>query len=347
MPSADETGTPDADVRAIEIHGAPVDHGGAGPGAAGGPAMLRAMGVTEIPGRTVHDLGDVIVPDLPPDLMPNLRTGTRIERGPDPESRRPEWPPLQAVCASLHARTRASVEAGVIPITLGGDHTLAAGSMSGVLAGWRRRHGAGRDATDADLRDLPSLGLVWFDAHVDLNTPDTTLTGNPHGMPLAALLGYGVAPLDEIVTNLGVWNRSRAALLGGRDLDPGERARTTTRRPDAGSPHPWLIDGDAFRDETPESIADQVLDQVAPNAGDAFALSFDLDVIDPKKAPGVNLRSPNGLDPDTVFRVLETLATHGGCQAMDIVELDPTADDENATTAGFGVQAARVMFGRG
>jgi arginase len=341
MPSADETGTPDADVRAIEIHGAPVDHGGAGPGAAGGPAMLRAMGVTEIPGRTVHDLGDVIVPDLPP--------GTRIERGPDPDSRRPEWPPLQAICASLHARTRASVEAGAIPITLGGDHTLAAGSMSGVLAGWRRRHGAGRVATKTndlqDLRDLPPLGLIWFDAHVDLNTPDTTLTGNPHGMPLAALLGYGVAPLDDIVTNLGIFDRSRVALLGGRDLDPAERARTTTDRIAAGKPHPLLIDGETFTRETPEAIAERVLDLVAPNSGDAFALSFDLDVIDPKEAPGVNLRSPNGLDPDTVFRVLETLARHGGCQAMDIVELDPTADDENGTTARFGVQAARTMFG--
>lgn len=343
MPSAETTETADADVRAIEIHGAPVDHGGAGPGAAGGPAMLRAMGVSDIPGRAVHDLGDVVVPDLPP--------GTRIDRGPDPGSRRPEWPPLQAVCASLHARTRASVEAGAIPITLGGDHTLAAGSMSGVLAGWRRRHGAGPDAgsdrTNAnDLRDLPPLGLIWFDAHVDLNTPDTTLTGNPHGMPLAALLGYGVGPLDDIVTPLGIFDRTRVALLGGRDLDPAERARTTTDRSAAGKPHALLIDGDTFTRETPEAIAERVLDLVAPNRGDAFALSFDLDVIDPKKAPGVNLRSPNGLDPDTVFRVLDVLANHGGCQAMDIVELDPTADDENATTAGFGVQAARVMFGR-
>ncbi len=329
--------TPTSEPPAIDLHGVPVDHGGAGPGAAGGPAALRAAGVTAIPGRTVHDLGDVVVPDVAP--------GTAIERGPDPESRRPEWPPLRAVCASLHARTRASVEAGAIPLVLGGDHTLAAGSLSGVIAGWRRRHGASHDATDADLRDLPPLGLIWFDAHVDLNTPDTTLTGNPHGMPLAALLGYGVAPLDDMVTNLGVWDRSRAALLGGRDLDPGERARTTTRRPDAGRPHPWLIEGDAFRNETPESIADQVLDLVAPDAGDAFALSFDLDVIDPTRAPGVNLQSPNGLDPDEVFRVLERLAEHGGCRAMDIVELDPTADDELGTTAQYGVQAARTMFG--
>ena len=110
---------------------------------------------------------------------------------------------------------------------------------------------------------------------------------------------------------------------------------------------PLLIDGDTFTRESPETIANQILDLAAPNRGDAFALSFDLDVIDPKEAPGVNLKSPNGLDPDTVFRVLERLAQHGGCQAMDIVELDPTADDEHGTTAGYGVQAARVMFGRG
>lgn len=316
----------------IELHGAPVDHGGAGPGAAGGPAALRAAGIAEIAGRVVHDRGDVEVAPLPPDAI--------VNRGPDPESRRPEWPVLRAMCASLHARTRSAVEAGSIPLVLGGDHTLAAGSLSGVLAGWRARHG-----------DDARLGLVWFDAHVDLNTPDTTPSGNPHGMPLAALLGYGVAPLDDIVTPRGTWTRDRVVMLGGRDLDPGEEARVTRDPRDIPSEHALLIDGEAFRGdafggtESPEAIADRVLARIAPGPGDAFVLSFDLDVLDPTHAPGVNLRVPDGLTPDTVTRVLRRLAAHGGCIAMDVVEMDPTAD-RDGVTARLGVEAARTMFGR-
>lgn len=337
MPSQTSPPEPVPSVRLIEIHGAPVDHGGAGPGAAGGPAALRAAGITAIGGRQVHDLGDVEVAPLPP--------GTVVERGPDPESRRPEWPPLQAMCASLHARTRTAVAAGAIPLVLGGDHTLAAGSLSGVQAGWRMRHGMRPDADPASGDDAPPLGLVWFDAHVDLNTPETTPSGNPHGMPLAALLGYGVAPLDDVVTPLGRWNRDRVVMLGGRDLDPGEEARTT-RNPDDASEHALLIDGDAFAgDESPESIADRVLRRVAPNPGDAFVLSFDLDVLDPCEAPGVNLPVTNGLDRDTVMRVLRKLAAHGGCIAMDVVELDPTVDREGVT-ARLGVEAVRTIFGK-
>lgn len=338
MPPTSTPGEPVPAPPPIEIHGAPVDHGGAGPGAAGGPEALRAAGVGAIAGREVHDLGNVDVAPLPSDAV--------VTRGPDPDSRRPEWPSLQGLCAGLHARTRAAVAAGAIPLVLGGDHTLAAGSLSGVLAGWRVRHGVRPDADGGAGGDVPALGLVWFDAHVDLNTPETTPSGNPHGMPLAALLGYGVAPLDDVVTPLGRWNRDRVVMLAGRDLDPGEEARTTRDPDDATSEHALLIDGDSFAGhESPESIADRVLERVAPNPGDAFALSFDLDVLDPSHAPGVNLPAPNGLDRDTVMRVLRRLAAHGGCIAMDVVELDPTADHDGVT-ARLGVEAVATMFGR-
>ena len=310
----------------IEVVGAPVDLGGAGAGAAGGPAALRAAGILEIAGRSVVDHGDVEVAGLP--------EGTTIERGPDPESRRPEWPVMREVCAALHALTRAAVAGGSIPITLGGDHTIAAGSMSGVAAGWCDRHGA------IASTDAPPLGLVWFDAHADLNTPDTTPSGNPHGMPGAALLGHRVAPLDDVVGELGTFDRSRTVFLGCRDLDPGERARCST---DPDSDLPLLVEGEAFLRESPDSIAERVLRRIAPDGG-AFALSFDLDVLDPSHAPGVNLPVPHGLDPTTVLEVLRRLAAHGGCIAMDVVELDPTADRDDVT-ARLGVEAVATMFG--
>ncbi|MEC8321637.1 MAG: arginase family protein, partial [Planctomycetota bacterium] len=284
--SSEETG-PGNGLATIEIVGAPVDHGGAGPGAAGGPSALRAAGIVTIEGRTVHDRGDVEVPALP--------AGTEIVRGPDPESRRPEWPALIAVCRSLHEHTRAIVEAGGIPLVLGGDHTLAAGSMSGVAAAWCARHAA------STPEDAPPLGLLWFDAHADLNTPGTTPTGNPHGMPAAALLGHRVAPLDDVVGACGVFDPRRTVFLGCRDLDAGERMRCSSR---AAADLPLLIEGDACKRMSPGEIADRVLERLSPD-GDAFALSFDLDVLDPGIAPGVNLPTPDGLALDQVMPILE------------------------------------------
>ena len=316
---------PRATAAIIEVVGAPVDHGGAGAGAAGGPRRLREAGIGTIDGRTVRDRGDVAVPDLP--------AGVRIVRGPDPDAARPEWPSLRTVCRELHERTREIVADGGIPLVLGGDHTLAAGSMSGVATAWGDRH-----QTDAPA-DAPPLGLLWFDAHADLNTPDTTPSGNPHGMPAAALLGHRVAPLVDIVGPRGTFDPRRAVFLGGRDLDPGERARVST---DPASALPLLIDGDTFKSENPGSIADRVLERIAPGGG-AFALSFDLDVIDPSEAPGVNLPVPDGLRVEQVMPVLERLAAHGGCIAMDVVEFDPSADLDDRT-ARIGVDAARVML---
>ena len=316
---------PRATAAIIEVVGAPVDHGGAGAGAAGGPRRLREAGIGTIDGRTVRDRGDVAVPDLP--------AGVRIVRGPDPDAARPEWPSLRTVCRELHERTREIVADGGIPLVLGGDHTLAAGSMSGVATAWGDRH-----QTDAPA-DAPPLGLLWFDAHADLNTPDTTPSGNPHGMPAAALLGHRVAPLVDIIGPRGTFDPRRAVFLGGRDLDPGERARVST---DPASALPLLIDGDTFKSENPGSIADRVLERIAPGGG-AFALSFDLDVIDPSEAPGVNLPVPDGLRVEQVMPVLERLAAHGGCIAMDVVEFDPSADLDDRT-ARIGVDAARVML---
>lgn len=325
MPLSGFAISPDATPATIQIVGVPCDHGGAGPGAALGPEALREAGITEINGRTVLDRGDV-------EVSPRLDAAS-IRRGPDPESRRPEWPALQSVCRLLHEHTRDIVQSGSIPLTIGGDHTLAAGSMSGVATGWCQRHSA------TVSEDAPPLGLIWFDAHADLNTPTTTPSGNPHGMPAAALYGHRVGPLDDLIGDRGIFERRRGVFLGCRDLDPGEAARMSTNPESA---HPLLIDGATFAAESAVSIADRVLERVAPDGG-AFALSFDLDVLDPTEAPGVNLAVADGLRIEQVMRVLERLAAHGGCIAMDIVELDPTADLDGRT-ARIGVDAARMMF---
>jgi arginase len=134
----------------------------------------------------------------------------------------------------------------------------------------------------------------------------------------------------------GYFDRARTAFVGCRDLDHGESGRFN----DAG---PHLFDGAVFRHETPEDLADRVLDRVAPN-GAPFALSFDIDVLDPVHAPGVNLPVSGGLDPETVRRVLRRFAEHGGMIAMDVVEVDPTSD-RDGVTAGLAVELTGVALG--
>lgn len=292
-----------------------MDIGGAGPGAAGGPEAIRKAGLLKTLGPASVDLGDVEVEPLDVSL--------EIVRGPDPESRRPEWPLIRNVCATLGEQVESIVAAGHLPIVLGGDHALAVGSMAGVARAFRE---SGR----------PVPGLIWFDAHGDLNTPDTSPSGNPHGMPAAALLGYGVPPFDDVIGSHGYFDRARTAFVGCRDLDDGE----TTRFNDSG---PHLFDGAVFRHETPEDLADRILHQVAPD-GAPFALSFDIDVLDPVHAPGVNLRVKDGLDPDTVRRVLRRFAEHGGMIALDVVEVDPTSDLQGIT-AELAVEFAGIATG--
>ena len=300
--------------RHVRVLGVPMDIGGAGPGASGGPDAIRKAGLFGALGSTCVDLGDIDVESLDASL--------KIVRGPDPESRRPEWPLIRATCSTLRDKVEAIVTEGHLPVVVGGDHGLAAGSMAGVA---RAFHKAGRSVP----------GLIWFDAHGDLNTPETSPSGNPHGMPAAALLGFGVPPFDDVIGPDGFFDPARSAFVGCRDLDHGEALRFNES-----GPH--LFGDKRFRIEKPEDIADRILDRVAPD-GAPFALSFDLDVIDPREAPGVNLSVPGGLRVEQVMRVLERFADHGGCVAMDIVELDPSADIDDQT-ARIGVEAARTML---
>ena len=299
----------------FRVLGVPMDIGGAGRGAAGGPEAVRAAGLLKTLGPASIDLGDIQVEPLD--------NAVEIVRGPDPESRRPEWPLIRNVCAALGEQVESIVAEGHFPIVVGGDHGLAVGSMGGVAR-----------ALKASGRAAP--GLIWFDAHGDLNTPNTSPSGNPHGMPAAALLGYGVPLFDDVIGPNGFFDRARTAFVGCRDLDPGESGRFNES-----GPH--LFDDDQFQRESPEDLADRVLDRVAPD-GAPFALSFDIDVLDPVHAPGVNLPVSGGLDPETVRRVLRRFAEHGGMIAMDVVEVDPTSDLQGIT-AELAVEFAGIATG--
>jgi arginase len=208
----------------------------------------------------------------------------------------------------LAPRVATTLDASEFPIVLGGDHTVAIGGFSGV----RRALGPAR-----------RLGIVWVDAHPDLNTPETTPSNHGHGMPLAALLGRG----HPILVNAGGINGSKlplrdTALVGARSIDPGEAEFLGA--------HPEIL---VIR---PETLRAGFADALRPLLGrvrdlDALYLSFDLDAVDPTEAPGVTTPVEGGLTTQEAVDLVRALADTGRIVAGDVVEHLPSRDQEGRT----------------
>ena len=285
MPSTDN----DQSVAPIAVLGAGCGLGGGHQGTAHGPNAARAASLIELlrAHTTVTDLGDLDAPET---------TGRQeIISG---------W------IAALRERTEELVSRGVMPLVLGGDHSIAAGSMSGACAAWRRRH------------DTPP-GLLWIDAHVDLNTHETTPSGNPHGMPAASLLGWQVDGFSELVGPAGQFDRSRMAFVGARDIDPGEQAHLE----ESGIAF-WS--SQEVRERGVESVMRDALAVVSPDH-QPFCLSFDIDVVDPVDAPGVDTAVPDGLRPAEAMECMARAGLHAPIVSMDLVELNPERDVDGRT----------------
>lgn len=279
-------------ARAVRIMGMPIDAGGNRPGSAQGPSALRAAGIGGI-SPILEDDGDLIPPQ-------ELRLATL-------EARTRQ---VVEACRIVHDRVRESVGRGEIPLVMGGDHALSAGSLSGAAAACIERHGH-------------PPALIWIDAHADLNTPETSPSGNAHGMSAASLLGYGVPELDEVVGD-AKFDPGRCAFVGQRELDPGERAIIEQG-------HSVYVPGLQFKTRDPAAIISEVLERIAPD-GSPFCLSFDIDVLDPEHAPGVDTAVPDGLSPDEIRSMMHVMRDHGGMVSMDVVEVNPPFDPDGRTS---------------
>jgi arginase len=208
----------------------------------------------------------------------------------------------------LAPRVAETMEAAELPIVLGGDHTVAIGGFTGV----RRA-----------LGPEPRLGIVWVDAHPDLNTPATTPSNHGHGMPLAALLGFG----HPILVNAGGISGAKlslgdTALVGARSIDPGEAEFL--------SAHPEIL---VIRPETVRAGLEDALRPLVNWARDldALYLSFDLDAVDPKEAPGVTTPVPGGLTASESLELVRSLTGTGRLVAADVVEHLPARDRDGRT----------------
>lgn len=298
----------------IHVIGARFGMGGRCAGTAGGPAAMRSAALLErlreTAGRDgprpVEDCGDVVPSEV-------VRT--------------PGRDPGAALCAEferasleLRERVERSLVAGALPCVLGGDHSLGAATQAAV----------GRFARRAG--HAPP-GIIWIDAHTDANTMETTPSGNLHGMMLAAVHGLDVAPFRRIVE--GGWrDPARTVYLGARDIDPEEReivARLGCR----------VFTPDEIVRRGPDAVAREAL-RLAGGVDGRVSVSFDLDSLDPSVAPGVDCHVEGGLAWEVAEPILRIIGAHRGVMAVEVVEVNPTADVD-ARTARLAAQAAALL----
>lgn len=247
-------------------------------------------------GHDVEDAGNVPVP-FREDAARGAQRGARYLGA------------ITDVCADVAARTKQALDDGRMPIVLGGDHSLSAGSVAGAAAHFRERN--------------QRIGLAWIDAHGDLNTPGTSRSGNVHGMPVAALLGYGDKVMSGLSGGAAAIRASDLVLVGLRDLDAAERAHIKK----------WNLTAFTMRALDERGLRNVLEEAIAVATRDTAGLwvSFDMDVIDPEEAPGVGTAVPGGMTYREAHLVMEMLADTGKIVGLDLVEVNPVLDERNRT----------------
>ena len=230
---------------------------------------------------------------------------------------------ILSVCTELAKVTEESLAAGYIPLVIGGDHSIAMGTISGVAAHYRKQQ--------------LDIGLLWFDAHGDMNLPETSPSGNIHGMPLAHLLGYGDKDLAGIHGLCPTINPAKVALVGVRDID--SREREVLRQSGIETFSMRRIDELGMARVCREAL------EIVTDGTAGFHISFDVDGCDPEVIPGSGTLVPGGVNYREAHLLLEHCADTGKMLSMEIVELNPFLDQANIS-AKRAVGLIRSAFGQ-
>lgn len=294
---------------AIDLIGVPIDLGAGRRGVDMGPSAMRYTGLKAriaALGYQVRDIGNLPTPMVETSELPAPGEPLRYLE------------PIAALCADLANAVAASVQRGAIPVILGGDHSLSIGSAAGSARGRR-------------------LGLIWIDAHADYNTAETTPSGNIHGMSVAALTGHGHPSLINLAERVPAYEPAQIVLIGTSDLDPLERDALRSSGITVFTMHEIDRRGMA---EVVEAAARIVL-----NGTDGFHVSFDLDVVDPREAPGVGTPVFGGISRREAHLAMELLALTGGVRSLDLVEVNPILDERNVT-AELAVELVLSALGK-
>jgi len=298
--------------RRITVIGVPLDLGAGRRGVDMGPSAFRVAEVDkrirEL-GCEVEDAGDAAV------TIPETR---------DPGDGKLKYlAEIQRTCEALRERVAEALAAGRTPVVMGGDHSIAMGTIAGAARFYAQRG--------------ERLGLVWFDAHGDANTPQTSPSGNIHGMPMAVALGLGAPTLVSLAGGAPMIDGSRAAIVGLRDVDLPERANVEASG----------IGTFTMRDIDERGMR-TVMEQAIRRASTGTAgihVSLDLDVLDPEHAPGVGTPSPGGLSYREAHLAMEMLADTGRVVSAEVVEVNPILDERNRTAA-LGVELMASLLGK-
>jgi len=296
----------------IHLLGVPMDLGSGRRGVDMGPSAIRIAGVAERLGELGHkvvDEGDIAIKN-----MEELKVGNERAR---------YLGEITRASALLGRKVERIMQRGHFPLVLGGDHSIAVGTVSGIAAFCRAQG--------------KKLGLLWIDAHGDINTPETSPSGNIHGMPLAALLGFGPKELTEIGGAGPKLEARNIALVGIRSLDSGEKSRLK----ETGVQVHTMSDIDRHG-------ADRVMKKALARVTDGtdyVHVSFDLDAVDPTVTPGVGTPVKGGLDYREAHLIMEVIADAGVMTSLEMVEVNPILDQGNASAA-FAVELVQSAFGK-
>ncbi|MEX2116006.1 MAG: arginase [Bacteroidota bacterium] len=295
----------------IHIIGVPMDLGAGRRGVDMGPSAIRIAGLAEklrTLGHVVTEEGDI--PIKPPELQKIRNDKLKY------------LPEIVRACTLLSGKIEKVISNGGFPLVLGGDHSIAIGSIAGIASLCRKQK--------------KRLGVLWIDAHGDLNTSETTPSGNIHGMPLAASLGLGAIELTSIGGDFKKLVPQDVVLIATRDLDDGERK---------------FIKQVGLNIFTMEEIDKHGMSEVMSRAlrklkgVDHLHVSFDLDAVDPQVSPGVGTPVKGGLNYREAHLIMETLNESGIMSSLEVVEVNPILDNRNQS-AEFAVELIQSGFGK-
>ncbi|MEI2719093.1 MAG: arginase [Gemmatimonadales bacterium] len=298
-------------MASLALLGVPLDLGASRRGVEMGPSAVRLAQLAQRLERLGHDVLDT--GDVPIPTRETLGVGRGIEF----------LPTITGICTDIAERTAAIVRDGRIPVVLGGDHSLAAGSIAGVATALAERG--------------ERLGVIWLDAHADLNTPESTLSGNVHGMPVAHLLGHGDAGMASIARPAPAVRPEHLVIIGARDLDQAER--THAREYGVTIYTMRDIDERGLRTVLAEAIA------AVSQGTTGLHVSLDLDFVDPRDAPGVGTPVRGGVTYREAHLAMEMLWDSGRVVSLDLVEVNPVLDSYNQT-AELAVELMASAFGQ-
>jgi arginase len=296
----------------IRIIGVPMDLGASRRGVDMGPSALRVAGLQariKQLGLQVEDIGNI-----------SVKQPEEMSYG---EKRAKYLAEIADACKDLAAIVEKSLDENMMPVVLGGDHSIAAGTLSGVAGHFKKKE--------------KKIGLIWLDAHGDINTPESSPSGNVHGMPLAAAMGYGATELVELHGFKPKVEPQNISLVGIRDLDTQEKKLAKKS-----GVHVFTmrdIDERGMREVMSDAL------KYAMDDTDGISASLDMDFVDPSDAPGVGTPVRGGVTYREAHLAMEMLADTEAMVSLEVVEINPVIDEHNRT-ALLGVELVLSGLGK-